>query len=357
MRAVCQRFSVLAFSALAAISCAHGDFFSAPDPARNGPPSNSVPRRLTYSSLSDGTPSTSGGMLVFSRQGDREPGEYLPTGRERCIAIMPTEGGSIEKLWCPHQFIAQPDTFVDTWFDPALSPDGQRIAFSWQRGLRVSAIGFVDAYLMVTPIGLLADTTGVRHQVRWVETGGAQNPLRATVATRISWEDDNSVLFLATYEHILKVKGGGAERVTDTTFDGLALMRLDVRSGAAMLVAGGDSVVAYAAAQGGGLWIAKKGRPEVWRLDPVTGVATPAGAFSQPVVELVDVAGMPVGITLDSLGIEYIAPGGPAQALQHGFPGKLHRLAAASGRRFILEVEDGTELFGSPPDLWLLAIP
>ncbi len=304
----------------------------------------------------DATPSVSGNTLVFSRQGDAEPGPYQPGGRERCIAFMPAEGGTISRTLCPDRHIPLPDSFVDTWYDPVLSPDGRRIAFTWQRGARVSALGFVDAYLMVTSLDHPEDTTGVRHQVLWVETGTAQNPLRGTVATRITWEDAGHLLFLATYEHILKVKGGGAERVTDSTYDGLALLRLDLSTGVATLVPGGDSVTAYAPAAGGGWWIAKKGDPVVRRLDPATGVATAVGALSRPAVDLADVAGMPVAITSDSLSIEWIDGGGTVRSIGTA-TGKLHRLASAGGRRFVLEVEAGWDLFGSPPDLWLLELP
>lgn len=339
-------------------ACGHGDAFDMPSPAHVGPFSSAMPRRLTLYGGMDATPSVNGGMLLFSRQSDAEPGSYVSLGRERCIAFMPVEGGSIERLLCPHRLVPLPDSFVDTWYDAALSPDRSRLAFMWQRGQRVSALGFYDAYLMVTPADRPQDTTAVRHQVQWVETGGAQNPLRATVATRITWEDDTHLLFLATYEHILKVKGGGAERVTDSTYDGLALMRLDVTTGAASLVPGGDSVAAYARATGGGLWIAKKGDPTIRRLDPVTGVVTPVGFLGTPVVELADVGGMPVAIPVDSASLKWIQPDGTVQTLS-GFPGKLHRLAGAGGNRVVVEVEDGSGVdpFGSPPDLWLLTVP
>jgi hypothetical protein len=348
----------MALLAAALAGCAHGDTFAPLPPAQAGPFSTALPRRLTWFAGMDATPSVRGGTLVFSRQDDAEPGPYQPGGRERCIAFMPVEGGTIERMLCPDRYIALPDTFVDTWYDAVVSPAGDRIAFMWQRGLRVSALGFADAFLMVTSLDHPADTTQVRHQVQWVETGGAQNPLRATVATRITWEDAGHLLFLATYEHILKVKGGGSERVTDSTYDGLALLRLDLASGVASLVPGGDSVVAYAPAAGGGLWIAKKGDPLIRRLDPVSGTSTVAGALDVPMVELAEVDGLPVAIPVDSTRIEWLDAGGVLREMR-GFNGKVHRLASAGGRRFVIEVEDGTgsDPFGSPPDLWLLAIP
>lgn len=339
------------------LGCDHSTPFTPPGPAEQGPFGTTLPRRLTFYGGMDATPSVAGDTLVFSRQSDREAGSYTAAGRERCIAFMPVEGGSIWRLLCPHVLIPQPDTFVDTWLEPVLSPDRTRLAFVWQRGLRVSAIGFADVFLMVTPVDRPADTTGLRHLVRWVQTGGNQNPLHGTMATRITWEDVSHILYLATYEHIRKVKGGGAERVTDTTYDPLALMRLDLATGTSALVPGGDSVIAYVPVPGGGVWVAKEyDNGLVRHLDLTTGVLTPAFTFSTPIVELIEVAGMPVAIWRDSTAVEWVEPGGGLQRYS-AFGGLLHRLAAAGGRRFVVEVEDGTALFGSTPDLWLLEIP
>ena len=350
-----SRWCLIACLSLGA-ACDHPAPFSTPAPIQVGPFGSVTPRRLTFFEGQDATPSVTGGQLYFSRQSADEPGAYAAAGREQCITIMPVEGGTITRSLCPRDYITQPDTFVDTWFEPSLSPDGKRLAYVWQRGLRVSALGFSDVFLMVTAPDLPADTNAVRYTVQWTQDR-QPNPVRATMATRIRWEDPAHLLFLATYEHIRKVKGGGAERVTDTTFDPLALMRLDVSAATAALVPGGDSVQAYARAPDGGLWVIKQADSSaLMHLDPVSGQLAFVARFSRPVTDLANVADLPVAITRDSTAIEWVDATGQVVSMS-GFGGLLHRLAPAGGRKFVIEVEDGYQLFGRPPDLWLLELP
>lgn len=347
---------LLLCGALAA--CEHARPFQPVTPGDVGPFGTTLPRRLTFYPLASRTPSVADGMLFFARQSAAEPGSYGPNGREECISVMRVDGGTIARSLCPDKLLARPDTLVDTWYEPSLSPDGQRIAFMWQRGYRVSALGFNDAYLMVTSLDHPTDTTGVRHPVQWLRPV-LPNPVHATVATRITWLDLDRLRFIATYEHIRKVKGGGAERVTDTTWDPLALMDLDVRTGVASLVPGGDSVTAYTTAPDGGLWIVKDSdSAAVLHLDPATGTIIPFGRFSAPVQDLIVVMGAPLAIVAPGDSVERIDPVTLAVQAIGGFTGPARRLAAAGGKRFIVEMQQATGvLFGAPPALWLYEWP
>lgn len=343
--------------ALAATACDHGSPFHAVTPTGLGPLSDTMPRRLTFYVGTDRTPTVAGNVLIFSRQSDKEPGEYAPEGREQCIAFMPLEGGTIQRSLCPDRLIPQPDSNVDTWFEPSLSPDGRYLAFMWQRAARVSALSYRDTYLMVTPVDQPQDTTGVRHFVDWIRPD-TPNVQHADIATRISWLDGTRLRFLATREHMSKVKGGGAERVTDTTYDAYALMDLNLTTRAASLVPGGDSVIAYAPAAGGGVWIVKSAdSAALEHLDPATGIRTPVGRFGSAVLDLINVDGSPVAAVRAGAAIERldVASGSLLEIL--GFPGPVVRLAAAGGRRFVVEVEQGVRLFGMPTDLYLLSLP
>lgn len=338
-------------------ACDHSAPFQPPPPASLGPFTTMVPRRLTFDPGANRTPSVAGTMLLFSHESDAEKGSYPgANGREECIAFMPVEGGSLSRTLCPDRLIPPPDTLVDTWFEPSLSPDGKRLAFMWQRAYRISAIAYLDAYLMVTDLDHPADTTGIRHEVIWVRPG-VPNPTRAGVATRIAWLDTDRLRFLATREHIFKVKGGGAERVTDTTWDALALVDLDLRTNVLSTVPGGEGVVAFAPAPDGGLWVTKDSTPTLLHLDPATGVLLPVGQFSTPVLDLINVDGAPVAITRAGDAIERLDLTTGFVSAVSGFTGPARRLAAAGPGRFIAEIEQATVLFGAPPALWLFAVP
>jgi hypothetical protein len=352
----CRRLPSLAWLILLA-ACDHGGPFAVAGQSNLGPFSAVIPRRLTFDPGANRTPSVAGDMILFSRQSSAEPGSYNGNGREECLAFMPVEGGSLSRTLCPDRLVPQPDTLVDTWFEPSLSPDGKRLAFMWQRAYRVSALAYLDAYLMVTDLDHPADTTGIRHEVIWVRPG-VPNPTRAGVATRITWLGADTLRFLATREHIQKVKGGGAERVTDTTWDALALVDLDLRTNVLSLVPGGDSTSAYAPAPGGGLWIVKDADSSaLLHLDPATGVLLPVGRFSSAVLDLINVDGAPVAITSAGATIERLDVATGVVSAVGGFSGPARRLAAAGNGRFIAEIEQATVLFGAPPALWLFAVP
>ncbi len=350
----------LALLLLAAAACGHDGPFAYAPPTFSQPLSAALPRRLTYHPGDDRMPSVHGDVIVFARQSDAEPAlTYAPAGRETCLAWLPLGGGTLLRALCPERFLGPTDTLVDTWFEPALSPDGRRVAFNWQRALRISALGYVTSHLMVTDADRPADTTAFRQMVRYVEAAQpGENPRRADIATRITWVDDGRLLFLATFEQIIKVKGGGASRVTDTLFVPLALMTADLATGSMTVVPGGDSVIAYAAAPGGGLWVVKAAdSAALLRLEPSSGLTGPVGAFSGAVRDLIVVDGAPVAIVGDGAAIERLEPATGVRLRVGRFTGPVIRLAPAGGRRLVAEVEAGSAPFGSPPDLWLVELP
>jgi hypothetical protein len=367
-----SRLLTLMLAPLALAACEHATPGAVLAPADVGPISVALPRRLTFHVLNDLTPSVTGSVIVYSRQGDAYANTgYAPTGREECLAFLPVEGGTIQRLSCPHSLLSPADTFVHTWFEPSLSPDGTRLAFTWQRGPNVGPLGIADSYLLVTPADRPTDTTGVRVVVNYAEVG--YFPRRATHAARVTWLGENRLRFLASWEHIFKVKGGGAERVTDTIYEPLALQELDLATRAITDVPGGDSVVAYAAAPSGGIWVVREPHPDsLLLLDPATGVRTPVGAFSAQVLDLIALDGAPVAIvgpiiepgpqsmilTFHGGGaIERLDVQSGTRTRLTGFAGPVRRIAAAGGLRLVAEIEQATLPFGAPSDLWLLEFP
>ncbi len=364
----------LTVASLALAGCEHGSPGVVELPGDVGPSGAPLPRRLTFYDGDDRSPSVTGTVLVFARQGDAYADrQYLPTGREQCIAFLPLEGGTLRQVLCPHDLIVPPDTFVHTWFEPALSPDGSRIAFVWQRGPNVGPLGYYDAVLTVAPVDRPSDTTRTSILVNYTEAG--TYPRRAEIATRISWVDAGHLRLLAAYERIHKTKGGGAERVTDTLFQPLAVMEVDVATGATRLVPGADSALAYTPAPDGGIWLVRASdSAAVLHLDPTTGARSLVGRFSSAVLDLIAVDGAPVAIVsplLDpadptsfpvpfvrgGLAVERLDPSSGLLLRMTGFTGPVVRLASAGGRRFVAEVERATVPFGVPSDLWLLEVP
>jgi hypothetical protein len=209
--------------------------------------------------------------------------------------------------------------------------------------------------------------------VNYTEAG--TYPRRAEIATRISWVDAGHLRLLAAYERIHKAKGGGAERVTDTLMQPLAVMEVDVATGVTRLVPGADSALAYTPAPDGGIWLVRASdSAAVLHLDPTTGARSLVGRFSSAVLDLLAVDGAPVAIVsplLDpaspssfpvpfvrgGIAVERLDPSSGLLLRMTGFTGPVVRLASAGGRRFVAEVERATVPFGVPSDLWLLEVP
>jgi hypothetical protein len=352
------RFLVaLTVAPLATAACEHAAPGAVRAPADVGPSTTSLPRRLTFSALNDRTPSVTGNVIVYARQGDAYANPtYSPLGREECLAFLPVEGGTIQRLYCPHSLLSPADSYVNTWFEPSLSPDGTRIAFTWQRGPKVGPESFWYAFLMVTAADRPADTTQIRRFVTYTDTGPP--PRHADFASRVTWVGSDRLRFLATAENISVVNDSGTTRTTDTAYVPLALMELDLVSGTMGAVPGGDLAIAYAAAPSGGIWVVRGPHPDsLLLLDPATGVRTPVGQFSSTVLDLIAVDGAPVAVVDGGGAIERLDPQSGARTRLTGFAGPVRHIAAAGGRRLVAEIEQATLPFGAPSDLWLLEFP
>jgi len=365
----------LALASLAVAACEHSSPGRVAGIDHVGPFPTGLPRRLTFYTGNDRTPSVTGNVLVYARQGDAYANPlYAPEGRELCIAFLPVEGGTIQRQLCPHDLIPTTDTLVHTWYEPALSPDGKRIAFVWERGTRVGMLGFLNAYLMVTPVDQPTDTTQIHYTVNLTQPDDPLSQL-ANMATHITWADSSRLRFIATFEHRFKVKGGGAERICDTIWQPLTLMELNLATGTARVVPGGDSVYTYAPAPDGGLWVVRSpDSTALLHLDPATGTTTLVSRFSDIVLDLIAVDGAPVAVVTPvhdphvtifpptvvrgGAAIERLDPSTGSLSRITPFPGLVHRLASVPGQRyFVAEIEPALMPFGMPPDLWLVEFP
>jgi hypothetical protein len=325
---------------LAMAACAHSEPFEPGDPDTAGPVDHALPARLTFNVGDDRSPSGTGDEVIYSRY---DPARGTSA---HCIAALPAAGGPLRATWCPPP-PSPADTFVGTWLEPALSPDGRELAFVWQRGAAVSALGAWSHHLVVASV----DSPGVPRVVTML-AGFMPDGRRYNTAAKLSWVGGR-VLFLAALDSIEKVKGGGAARFTDTAVVPRALFAMDPATGTPTPVPGGDSAVAYAPAPSGELWIARAGGT-IGLLD-ADGTFTPVTSVAGAVTDLVVVDGRLVvadGMPL----VEWIDPATGARGTRAA-RGPVRRLAATTGRRFVAEVEADERAFGAPANLWLFELP
>jgi hypothetical protein len=326
---------------VAAAGCGHSDPFATDPPDPLGPSSSEVPRQLTFNAGDDRSPTVTGSAAAYSR---RVPG--APHGAA-CIAILPAEGGTLTAEFCPPEPSAA-DTFVSNWMEPALSPDGTRLAYVWRRSAPVSYLGAWSHDLAVAA----ADAPGTPIMTRSLVLHLADGRF-ANTAMELRWTDDTTVRYLAAFESIYKVKDGGASRYTDTTLLPYVLMEMNARTSASRAVPGADTVSAYADDGAGGTWVARGGVRLVHLGADGTPTPAPDLPFAPTDLDLLD------GLLVVAGGLAQIAFGDPAvgswQLLDA--PGPVFRITRGPDRSVVAEVERGEVPFGAPANLWLLPVP
>ena len=326
--------------AMLAAACSHTEPFAPGTPPPLGPPSNSLPRQLTFNPGDDRSPAVTGDGISYSRY---DPGRGTAS---QCLATLPVEGGTLRATFCPPP-PTPPDSFVGTWLEPATSPSGRQVAFVWQRGDPLSIRAWTH-HLTVAPV----DSPAQGRQA--MIAGWASDQRFYNTALKLTWVDEGTVRFLVSYDWVFKVKGGGAQRFADTLLVPRALMDLRVADGSLTVVPGGDSVIAYAPAAEGGTWVIKEADPvTLLRLDPGGALAV-HGTFPGAVRDLAEVDGRVIAATGNTT-LAWLDPvTGDTGSVQ--VTGPANRLAPAGGRRVVVEVELDDRLFGAPAHLWLLEL-
>src|SRR5438046_1192359 len=126
-------------------ACDHSRPFSF-TPGAEGPWPGGLPRRLTFSLGDDRNAAVTGGLIVFSRL----DASALAT-QERCLALLPVDGGTLRGEYCPRGPVTLADTFLDTWTEPALYPDARWVAYMWRPRYAVRSTGVYTVRLIVSP--------------------------------------------------------------------------------------------------------------------------------------------------------------------------------------------------------------
>jgi hypothetical protein len=140
---------LFAFALIASTACGHGEPFGTEKQNPGGPFSPLLPRRLTFNVGDDRTPSwlPDGSAIVYSSEREDQQ------DHDRCLTLLPAEGGTILHQWCPTDPLQADSTnLYDT---PAVSPDG-RVFFhkiiSWV-GQQKLGEAFLSVGSMTDPVG------------------------------------------------------------------------------------------------------------------------------------------------------------------------------------------------------------
>jgi WD40 repeat protein len=154
-----RRGGIVAGLLLLVVACDHGAPFQPESPAPAPPFSALFPRRLTFNLGDDRTPSwlPDGSGIIYSSEREDRP------DHDRCLAILPGEGGTVRTRYCR----VEPDRVdsTDVMEAPAVSSDG-RIFFNQvvsrigrqKLGASALMLGSADDPLRAVPLRALPYT-------------------------------------------------------------------------------------------------------------------------------------------------------------------------------------------------------
>ena len=301
--------------------------FDLPPPEPRGPFDPAIPRRLTFNTGDDRAPMVFADTVVFSRL------EPARADQDQCFGFLQVEGGVLSRTVCPGGPLA--DQRQQLWSEPAVSPDGVRMAYVVREG-PIGRAFQGSQVIVVAPLASPGEATATFNG-RVVLPDGRE----AAEIRRLRWSGEATLRFLA----------GVPDPVTNQ-FTPFAVAELDVASGDVVAAAGVDQPAAYATAPDGGVWYASRTDPSLLLHVPV-GSDTPqaVGRFGAPVIDLENGGDVPVAVT-STATVEWLD-------LQTGVTGGVLwtgsgplRVAGVPGtRRVVAEI-----VSAGAPDLWLLEI-
>lgn len=317
------------------MGCEHTAPFEAREPELLGPSNGQLPIRLTYNPAEDRDPAAGPDMIVFSRL---EPGR---TDLDRCLAFLPTGGGTLTQLACaggPHA-----DSITDGWLQPAVSAHGQ-IAYVRERAT-FPAIAPTARHLVVAPVAA-PDSVSAEVLVLFQAPDGR----RVTALRELQWSGAD-LRFVMGQDSFPRVAG-----VFDTLFTAISLAELTPTVGVPRPIAGTEGAYAHAPAPDGGIWFVTTRAPTALIHSAADGSAPRVfGTFSRPVTALAAVDGQPVAVLggTDPTAVEWLDAAQGTIAGRLAIAGQGGRIVGVPGSRcFVLELRRGGNT-----DLWLLDLP
>jgi len=353
-----RRLTAAVGLALALASCGHSASFVAPGTGSDRPFAGGSPRRLTFNLGDDRAPAwlPDGSGLVYSFQRLDRP------DRDRCLGLLPPEGGRLLRTLCDANPAADDSTNVLT--EPAPTAGG-RLAYLL---VGSQAIDITPGYTAVV-LGTLGSPAAV--QVLRTFPYFAPDTLRHDAASQLRWLDTTTVVYLA--ERV------GYERPcqrcpVDTLRTGVDVVRLGLSGNATSLALIPGTRFASSVAAGESadiIYYTLGGDSRVYRRVLSSGTVSVAHDFGSGIVRdvqvvgarLIAVVGGGVAFAFDSvLGYPIQRDrGGPlvlvdlASGAETVLPGNAlafrHPALAPSGTRLVAEAVD------SVADLWMFDLP
>jgi Tol biopolymer transport system component len=191
------------------VACEHGSP-AQPEPYPPAPPfSPLLPRRLTFNVADDRTPSwlpDGSGIIYSTEREDR-------TDRDRCLAVLPAEGGTIRTSYC--QLNPEYDDSTDVMESPAVASDG-RIFFHQV----ISWVGRQKLGAATLRLGRAEDPVHAA-KLRELPYAAPNGKVHSSIRTP-QWINQDTLVFLAEqlfYE--------GSTFYPDTFYTGLDAVLLD----------------------------------------------------------------------------------------------------------------------------------
>lgn len=338
--------------------CHHEAPFAVGDYGSDQPFAPGSPRRITFNPGNDRAPAwlpdESG--LLYSVQG--------VAGNDRCLALLPPNGGRVEREICDPRSLLSDSTFIFT--EPAAASDGRLAFVDVFSGPRDKAS---RARLVLGP---LSDPSSPATLVAFPFTG--PDTVRQDEASQLRWLSPGTLAYLAM--HV----GYDSARSRDTVRTGAEIVRLDLGGAVpnAVIVPGTRDASSLAAAGSpDAIYFTLGGDTRVFRRQLSSGAVTVVVDFGAAGIvrdiqvvgdRLVAVVGGAVSFGYDSLLSFNVQRdgGGPLHmvdlATSHdsvlpdsggGGPLMFRRPALSpSGRRLAAEVVSGTVA-----DLWMFDLP
>jgi hypothetical protein len=218
-----------------------------------------MPRRLTFSVGDDRTPAwlPDGSAIIYSSEREDRP------DHDRCLTLLPAEGGTITTQWCPTDPVQSDST--NLYDAPSVSPEG-RIFFhkviSWVGQQKLG-----EAFLSV---GSMTDPVAAENITRLPYTapnGKIHSSIRSP-----AWVGPDAVIYLAEMLFFQ-----GSTFYPDTFVTGLDIVRLDLAGPAPVfeVIPGTDDASSVAVTdEPGVIYYTLGGDSKVYRRDLSTGIAT-----------------------------------------------------------------------------------
>ena len=185
------RYRTLAPSGLAlllALACSHSEPFGAPDHELDGPLTGGEPARLTFgTAVGDAAWTADGSAIVFAG------GRYVGDRLDRCLSILPAEGGTVRREICnPSLF----DSSITDFFATPYVSAGEQLAFYYANRPGGGTPAFEGIY--ATTLAAPSVTTAVRA----LPFLGADGLFYKSIS-HLRWLGEAEIVFIAYAEAIV----------------------------------------------------------------------------------------------------------------------------------------------------------